>query len=219
MQKGTSTLNTIMQGYAAVDFDEAFDFWTTAPQILVQKTSGAGYDNYYYLNDAYIEETDSTTKGWADSDGNYVDLTIDPGVAYWFKVVSSDADVTISGAVESGESVDVTVPQSKFTLVANAYPVAVTLNGSQMTSENLAGVDFDESFDFWTTAPQILVQKATGAGYDNYYYLNDAYIEETDSTQKGWADSDGNFVSATIPVGTGFWMKGVTGEVTVNFSL
>ena len=140
-------------------------------------------------------------------------------MAYWFKVVSSDADVTISGAVESGESVDVTVPQSKFTLVANAYPVAVTLNGSQMTSENLAGVDFDESFDFWTTAPQILVQKATGAGYDNYYYLNDAYIEETDSTQKGWADSDGNFVSATIPVGTGFWMKGVTGEVTVNFSL
>ena len=176
-------------------------------------------DLYYYLNDAYIEETDSTVTGWADSTGNYVDLTIDPGVAFWFKVVASDTDVTVSGAVEADSSVDVTVPQNKFTLVANAYPTAITLNGSQMSSENLVGVDFDENLTFQTTAPQIQVQKATGAGYDLYYYLNDAYIEETDSTVKGWADSTGNYVSSTIPAGAGFWMKGVTGEVTLNFSL
>ncbi len=208
-----------MAGYDGVDFDEEFNFLTTAPQIQVQKASGAGYDLYYFLNDAYIEETDSTVKGWADSAGNYVDLTIDPGVAFWFKVVASDTDVTVSGAVEGANSVDVDVPQNKFTLVANAYPVAVTLNGSQMTSEDLVGVDFDEEFNFLTTAPQIQVQKETGAGYDLYYFLNDAYIEETDSTTKGWADSAGNFVSATIPAGAGFWMKGVTGDVTLNFAL
>ena len=219
VQKGTATLNSIMNGLTGVDFDENLTFQTTAPQIQVQKTTGAGYDLYYYLNDAYIEETDSTVKGWADSTGNYVDLTIDPGVAFWFKVVASDTDVTVSGAVEADSSVDVTVPQNKFTLVANAYPTAITLNGSQMSSENLVGVDFDENLTFQTTAPQIQVQKATGAGYDLYYYLNDAYIEETDSTLKGWADSTGNYVSSTIPAGAGFWMKGVTGEVTLNFSL
>ena len=219
VQNGTSTLNTIMNGLTGVDFDEEFNFLTTAPEIQVQKSEGAGYDGYYFLNDAYIEETDSTVKGWADSAGNYVDLTIAPGVAYWFKVPSADTDVTVSGAVEGGTSVDVTVPQNKFTLVANAYPTAITLNGKQMTSEDIVGVDFDEEFNFLTTAPQIQVQKAEGAGYDGYYFLNDAYIEETDSTVKGWADSAGNFVSSTIPVGAGFWMKGVTGDVTVNFAL
>ena len=219
VQEGTATLNTIMNGYEAVDFDEDFNFWTTAPQIQVQKSAGAGYDLYYYLNAAYIEATDSTTKGWADGSGNYVDLTINPGVAFWFKVVSADADVTVSGAVESDDYVEVVVPQNKFTLVANAYPIALDLNGSQMTPAALTGVDFDEEFNFWATAPQIQVQKASGAGYDLYYYLNDAYIEATDSTTKGWADGSGNFVSATIPVGAGFWMTGVTGDVAIDFSL
>ena len=215
VQKGTATLNSIMAGYDGVNFDESFDFWTTAPQIQVQNATGT-YDIFYFLNDAYIEASDSTVKGWADSNGNYVDLTIAPGVAYWFKVVSADSDITVSGAVENGESVDVIVPQNKFTLVANAYPMAVTLNGPQMTSTNIVGVNFDEAFAFWKTAPQIQVQNASGT-YDIYYY--DAYIEATDSTQAGWADSSGNFVSATIPVGAGFWMKGVTGDVTLIFAL
>ena len=207
-----------MNGLTAVDFDEDFNFWSTAPQIQVQKAAGAGYDLYYFLNDAYIEETDSTTKGWADASGNYVDLTIDPGVAFWFKVVAADANVTVSGAVETDE-VEVSVPQNKFTLVASAFPVALDLNGKSMTPETLVGADFDEDFNFWTTAPQIQVQKTTGAGYDLYYYLNDAYIEETDSTTKGWADASGNFISASVPAGAGFWMKGATGDVTLNFSL
>ena len=217
MQSGVATINTIMNGQTGVDFDEALAFQMTAPQIQVQKSSG-GYDKYYYLNDAYIEATDSTTEGWADSDGNYVDLSIDPGVAYWFKVVSSDADITISGAVDEGDSVDVVIPQSKFTLAANAYPIAITLNGAQMTSSDIIGADFDEALAFQTTAPQIQVQKAAG-GYDKYYYLNDAYIEATDTTQKGWADSDGNYVSNVIPVGTGFWVKGTTGDVTLSFNM
>ena len=55
VQKGTATLNSIMNGLTGVDFDENLTFQTTAPQIQVQKTTGAGYDLYYYLNDAYIE--------------------------------------------------------------------------------------------------------------------------------------------------------------------
>lgn len=218
VQSGELIIGNTVKGYEGVDFDEELNFQTTAPQILVQKTSGAGYDSYYFLNDAYIEETDSTTKGWADSNGNYVNLTIDPCVAYWFKVVSGDSDVTTSGQVENHGSVDITVPQNKFTLVGNAYPMAITLNGTQMTSSDIVGVNFDEELNFQTTAPQILVQKASGAGYDSYYFLNDAYIEETDSTTTGWADSNGNYVSTTIPVGAGFWSKGVTGEVTFTFS-
>lgn len=216
VQSGESIIANTVKGYEGVDFDEAMAFQATAPQIQVQNASGT-YDIYYYLNDAYIEATDSTVKGWADSSGNYVDLTIAPGVAYWFKVVSGDADVTTSGQVESDDSVDITVPQNKFTLVANTYPIAITLNGDQMTSTNIKGVDFDEAMAFQTTAPQIQVQNDSGT-YDIYYYLNDAYIEATDSTMQGWADSSGNYVTPTIPVGAGFWMKGVTGDVTLNFA-
>ena len=141
VQSGTATLDSIATGYNGVDFDEGFNFWDTAPQILVQKSAGAGYDKYYFLNDAYIEATDSTVKGWADSMGNYVNLTIDAGIAYWFKVVGANSDITVSGAVEGDASVDVEVPQNKFTLVANAYPIAVTLNGAQMTSSDIVGND------------------------------------------------------------------------------
>ena len=51
VQKGTATLNSIMAGYDGVNFDESFDFWTTAPQIQVQNATGT-YDIFYFLNDA-----------------------------------------------------------------------------------------------------------------------------------------------------------------------
>ena len=210
---GKVDVNTVFTGFKGVDFDEAFAFQLTAPQILVQ--SATGYDTYYYLNDAYVEATDSTKPGWADGNGNFVDLALTPGTAVWVKVPGGETATTAAGAVASDDLVPVTATAGRFTLVGNAFPIAVTLNGPQMTCEGIKGVDFDEAFAFQLTAPQILVQSATG--YDTYYYLNDAYVEATDSTKPGWADGNGNFVEAQVKAGAGFWVKAAD-DITLQFS-
>ncbi len=215
VQSGEVDINKVLTGLTSVAYDDNFDFWTTAPQIQVQKATG-GYDLYYYLTDGYVDD-ETYQEGWCDSMGTIVELKLASGTAFWFKNPSDSVGLTVSGEVESLDSVDVVVPQSKFTLVANAYPMSVTLNGTGMTSSDIVSVPYDDNFDFWTTAPQIQVQKATG-GYDLYYYLTDGYVDD-ETYQEGWCDSMGTIVSeATIPVGAGFWMKGTSGEVTLNFA-
>ena len=170
---------------------------------------------YYYLNDAYVEATDSTKLGWADAGGNYVNLALTPGTAVWVKVPGGDAATTAVGAVATDDLVPVTVPANKFTLVGNAFPVAVTLNGPQMTCDGIKSVDYDDAFAFQLTAPQIQVQSA--GGYDTYYYLNDAYVEADGSMKSGWADGFGNYVEPSIKVGAGFWVKSAD-ALTVQFN-
>mgnify|MGYP000128090524 CR=1 FL=1 len=80
---GKVNANTVLSGFTGVDFDNASAFMLTAPQILVQST--AGYNTYFYLNDAYIEATDSTKQGWADGDGNYVEPKVAVGSGFWVK--------------------------------------------------------------------------------------------------------------------------------------
>ena len=213
VESGKVDVNKVFTGFTGVDFDESFAFQLTAPQIQVQ--ADIGYNKYYYLNDAYIEATDSTKPGWADGNGNYVDLALTPGTAVWVKVPGGDAATTAAGAVAADDLVPVTVPADKFTLVGNAFPVAVTLNGPQMTCDGIKGVDFDETFAFQLTAPQIQVQ--ADIGYNKYYYLNDAYVEATDSTKPGWADGNGNYVEPSVKVGAGFWVKSAD-ALTVQFS-
>ena len=213
VESGKVEVNKVFAGFTGVDFDESFAFQLTAPQLLVQ--SAGGYDTYYYLNDAYVEADESTKPGWADVGGNYVNLALTPGTAVWVKVPGGDATTTAAGAVAVDDLVPVTIPANKFTLVGNAFPVAVTLNGPQMTCEGITGADFDETFAFQQTAPQLLVQSA--GGYDTYYYLNDAYVEADESTKPGWADAGGNYVEPSIKVGTGFWVKSAD-AITVQFN-
>ena len=81
---GKVDANTVLSGFTGVDFDAAFAFQLTAPQILVQ-AKGGGYNTYYYLNDAYIEATEETKTGWADLNGNYVEPTVAVGAGFWVK--------------------------------------------------------------------------------------------------------------------------------------
>ncbi|MBQ6341076.1 MAG: hypothetical protein IJI36_18225 [Kiritimatiellae bacterium] len=53
-----------------------------------------------------------------------------------------------------------------------------------------------------TDAPCIMIYN--GSSYDYYYYISDAG-ENYDET--GWADGDGNIVTATEPVGSGLWLR------------
>ena len=212
---GEVDINKVMSGLTSVAYDDNFEFQETAPQIQVQKATG-GYDKYYYLTDGYVDD-ETFAEGWCDGAGTLVDLKLEAGTAFWFKNPSAEVDLTTSGAVESDDEVDVTVPQSKFTLVANAFPIAVTLNSASMTSADIVSVAYDDNFEFQTTAPQIQVQKASG-GYDKYYYLTDGYVDD-ETFAEGWCDGAGTLVTdATIPAGAGFWMKGVTGAVTLTFT-
>ena len=52
---GKVEVNKVFTGFTGVDYDDDSAFMLTAPQIQVQ--SPTGYDMYYYLNDAYVEET------------------------------------------------------------------------------------------------------------------------------------------------------------------
>ena len=99
-----------------------------------------------------------------------------------------------------------TLAQNKFTIKAIQFEdVASGKVNANTVLSGFTGVDFDENSAFRLTAPQIQVQST--AGYNTYYYLNDAYIEATDSTKQGWADGAGNYVEPEIAVGAGFWVK------------
>jgi len=200
----STDVNDILKGFTGVDYDENFDFWKTAPQIQVLTTTGT-YDIYYYLNDGYVDD-ETFVEGWCDGAGTLVDLDITPGTAFWVKVPGEDTATTAAGAVLNESSVDVAVAANKFTLVGNAFPIAVTLNGTAFTSDDIVGVDYDDNFNFWKTAPQIQVLTTTGT-YDIYYYLNDGYVDD-ETFVEGWCDSAGTLVTdTTIGVGSGFWVK------------
>ena len=99
-----------------------------------------------------------------------------------------------------------TLAQNKFTIKAIQFEdVASDKVDANTVLSGFTGVNFDEALAFQLTAPQIQVQST--AGYNTYYYLNDAYIEATDSTKQGWADGAGNYVEPTVAVGAGFWVK------------
>ena len=109
-----------------------------------------------------------------------------------------------------------TIAQNKFVIKAIQFEDVTSGKVDVNTVfTGFKGVDFDEAFAFQLTAPQILVQSATG--YDTYYYLNDAYVEATDSTKPGWADGNGNFVEAQVKAGAGFWVKAAD-DITLQFS-
>ena len=140
------------------------------------------------------------------------------GVAVWFKSVNADADVVVSGAVPEDSSIAVDCPAG-FALRANAYPVAVTLNDTQMTSSDIPGVAYDEDGAFTLTAPQIQIPVA--AGYEKRYYLNDGWKDLGDDNWvqvPGWCDSDGLIVDDVIPAAQGFWIKGNTASFTLTFN-
>lgn len=216
---GTTKLNSLISGVEGVDFDSGLLFKKTAAQIQIP--DGSGYTTYYYLNDAWYADGSSggaMKPGWADLNGNLVDVDVTPGVAMWFKCPTAATTPTVAGAVSGDAQKSIDCPIG-FALRANTYPIAITLNGTQMTSADLVGVDFDYGLLFKKTAAQI--QVPNGTGYTTYYYLNDAYYRDEAGNgvmKPGWADLNGNLVESVIPAMQGFWTKGVSGAFTLTFN-
>ncbi len=179
--------------------------------------------------------------GWCDQNGLIAgeegadaDGVLPPGVAIWIKDVNLSESFQQAGQVSDAAYVDQTVPAT-FVLRTHGYPVAFDLNDStKVTFTGLAGVSQDSlGDDFVKSAPHIQVPNAAGTGYAMYYYLTDGYYDtgtvdgEGDpvyAQKPGWCDQNGLIAGeegadadGIVPVGTGFWAKGVGSSFSVRF--
>ena len=179
--------------------------------LQLQVWNGSGYTMYYYVSDAYIEDTDEEVTGWADKGGDYTSATIAPGTGYWYKYPEGGSSFALSGQVPEAESISKNVSES-FNLFGNPYPVSLNLD--KVTTSVTA-----PSFSQRTKALQLQVWN--GSGYTMYYYVSDAYIEDTDEEVTGWADKGGDNVGQTsFDVNYGFWVRSQGGEAgTLTFTL
>lgn len=224
VESGTVDLQKVISGLNGVDWDSKKDFLKTAPQVQILCLDGT-YNCYYYLNDALIdEESGECAEGWADYKGNYAEVVITAGTAFWLRVVDGDGNNVVSGAVCGDDCVDVKVPKDAFKLVANAFPMPLALNGSNMECVDIKGVEWDSKKGFLKTAPQIQIQNAKGS-YDIYYYLTDGVLEKFDEGGSligedyvpGWCTDKGVIADVEVSIGAGFWVKGVSGDFTLSF--
>ncbi len=206
-------IQKLFTGMTGVLYDD-FGMWRdTAPRIDVYKEDGS-YEFYYYLKDAAVDAT-TFKEGWANSLGDYVTRSLKPGEAVWFKAAEK-CTITTSGQIFTAGTVSKTCVAGLYTMLANAKPIALKLNNkAQVTYSGLTGVLYDDVGMWRDTAPRIDVYKEDGS-YEFYYYLKDAAVDAS-TFKEGWANSLGDYVDATIPVGAGFWVKATTGEFTINF--
>ena len=218
---GGTKINDLISGVQGVDFDWDLAFQKTAAQVQIPNASGS-LTTYYYLNDGSYDdgtEEGGIKAGWCDGDGFIVDAEVTPGEAFWFKSVPGDAIPTIAGAVSEENVKSIDCPKG-FSLRANAFPMTVALNSSNIGSDDIVGVDFDWDLAFQNTATQVQIPNASGS-LTTYYYLNDGSYD--DSTEEGgikagWCDGDGFIVDAIIPAMQGFWTKGTSGAFTLKFT-
>jgi hypothetical protein len=152
-------------------------------QSKVFAWNGSTYTEYTYF---------SVIPGWFDSGfQSAAGVIIGQGEAVWYKP-GTTGDVLMLGEVD--QSASITVPLiSGFNLIANPYPVEITLG--DLSSPPVA--DQDKAF-VWN-----------GSTYTEYTYF---------SIIPGWFDA--GFQSAdgvAIPVGDGFWLNSSAGgTLTIN---
>ena len=231
------------------------DMKAKAPQLQIQKTDGSGYEVYFWVKNAWIDDgTDEgiDIEGWCTKSGAYAeptnpglsdgepDGTIIPGAGAWFKdPENKDPSTTLSGAVMQ-DDVALTCPAG-FVLRGLTTPQVVNVNDTSKLV--FSGIDATYEIDWDMTpgalendmkakAPQIQVQKLDGSGYEVYFYVKNAWLDDgTDDgiDMVGWCAKSGTYAVPTnpgleegesngnIPVGAGMWMKGCTGSFNVTF--
>ena len=217
---GGKKINDVIGSVKGVDWDAEDIFLETASQIQLPKPGG--YSTYFYLNDGWYDdgtEEGSTKPGWCDAGGVIIeDIEITPGVAFWFKnKTEEDSSWNQSGEVPNVAQVRVEVPVN-FQLRNFPFPMSAELNSAHLDNSEMTGVDWDAEDIFLETAPQIQIPK-TG-GYSTYFYLNDGWYDdgtEEGSTKPGWCDAGGVIADVAVPVGQGFWTKGVSAPGWITF--
>ena len=169
------------------------------------------YTLYYYVTDAYIEDTDDEVTGWANGAGDYTTATIAPGTGYWYKLPNNASTFTLPGQVLDAESVTKDVfGNNKFNLVGNPYPMSLNLAKVKTT---VTPTTFAKRRN-----GAVELQVWNGVGYTYYYYVTDAYVEETDDEVTGWANIAGDYVDETgADINYGLWMRSYGADGKVSF--
>ena len=190
-----------------------------APMIQVLTADGNGYDFYYYMSDADDGNGNYTATAWVDASGfnltTAAALTLSKG--FWFKSHTAGI-LNCAGQVSASTTFTRSVPAGQFQIVANPYPVALSLNVP--TSTGFTPGEFGNGSDLtFGNAPMIQVLTADGNGYDFYYYISDADDGSGNYTSTEWVDASGfNLTGTQIGVGQAFWIKSATAG-TFTFSL
>lgn len=185
---------------------------TDAPCIMIFD-GVSNYDYYYYISDAYDAEGNEVT-GWADPNGDIVNLTTSLGTGLWLRIPTGTCETgtfTQSGKVSTDATTTITI-SAGLTLAGNPYPTA--MNMSKITTSGLAAGVYDTMN---TEAPCIMIFDGE-SNYDYYYYIADAYDAEGNEVT-AWADPNGDAVTGDIAeVGKAFWARSSTaGALTFAF--
>lgn len=87
---GAMSVQEVKGTFNGVNYDDAYAFMQTAPQLQVWTPSG--YQMYFYLNDAWYKDeggNDAYTAGWSDSWGVLADGSFQIGYGFWLKPTSA----------------------------------------------------------------------------------------------------------------------------------
>ena len=225
---GYSTLNAGQGKWTmvGVQFQEVgktsqnlFDFVKTSAEAVTRSNMDNGammlvrngniYNYYYYLSDAFDNDTFSSefdwdawealmeededaaaemydaaaadpkyySKAWGDPTGTLVtEVNVDVGDSVWYYNVSTASELTLAGEVNNTSSFAIPCGAG-LTMIAKPYPKA--LNFSDMSFATLTpAASMDDSV-------LLMVMGGSGA-YSFYYYLADAFDNDTFSAEFDW---------------------------------
>ncbi len=176
-------------------------------QLRVWDASIDGYKNYFFGDWAaeYGAEYDNLWY-WEGDDANPTTDLLPPGAAVWFMSKSAtNVYVSVSGEVVS-TNVTVTLNGGNFTMVANPFPVALSLSDVTASGTmNWIGCGLTGGIGLGDS-DQVRVWDASIDGYKNYFYgnWNAEYGAEFDN-QWYWEGDDANPTTDSIPVGGAAW--------------
>ena len=225
-----------------VYYDEDLTFQGKAPHLQIPNRTvpGGQAEMYYYLQDPWYLGPDgeddwrNDKPGWANGDGIRVeDVTITPGMAFWIKNQQTDNEnfsVTLPGQVPNlTASFDNTTPGGGlWFLASSAFPNGLFINSPLVEVSNAPEVYYDEDLTFQGKALHLQIPNRTNPNgqAEMYYYLQNPWYlgpdgeEDWRNDKPGFADGDGMLVvdtAATLPVGTGFWLKS-SAQSTLTYS-
>ena len=184
---------------------------TDAPCIMIYDGVG-GYKNFYYISDAYDAGGNEVT-AWANFSGDVADNTETLGTGFWLRIPEGKCNtgsLTDAGGVNMADTATIDIAAG-LTLAGNPFPMG--LDFSKVTTTGITAGAYDT---METDAPCLMIYDGAG-GYNNFYYISDAY-DAGGNEVTAWANFSGDEATGSVAgVGTGFWIRSsAAGKLTFS---
>lgn len=155
--------------------------------ISIQLLSPGGVD----IENITWDEWSYDEPCWVDKDGNPSTLVVKPGDGLWIQGADGDA---IQTAGEVGqEDIIATWDAAGFKLVANSFPVPVSINDLVFVTEDRSNIS---------------IQVLSSGGVD----IENITWDEWSFDEPCWVDKDGNVATLTVQPGQALWIQGAVGD-------